>query len=252
MKTHLFWVIAFLTVVLLAAYQHESSSSAAAALAAETYVSEAEALQALAYGQLIPAAGAAQITQRDPLPPFFAAPESLAGKIAFSSNRNNSVHNLYAHDVNTGATTYLQSSDPLAADATPVWSPDGTQILFASDRGGDFDIYRLQVNTGEFVNLTLNSSAQDFHPSWSPDGQHILFSSDRGGSYYQIYRMAADGSNVQQVAVVPGNNAFYPRYSPNGTKIAFMRASITIVACDWNWDKWTAASQPCPEVQLAT
>ncbi len=252
MKTHLFWVIAFLTVVLLAAYQHESSSSAAAALAAETYVSEAEALQALAYGQLIPAAGAAQITQRDPLPPFFAAPESLAGKIAFSSNRNNSVHNLYAHDVNTGATTYLQSSDPLAADATPVWSPDGTQILFASDRGGDFDIYRLQVNTGEFVNLTLNSSAQDFHPSWSPDGQHILFSSDRGGSYYQIYRMAADGSNVQQVAVVPGNNAFYPRYSPNGTKIAFMRASITIVACDWNWDIWVMNADGSGQVQITS
>ncbi len=254
MKRRLGLMIVLMLGILLLIYGQNAIIRAAAAAAppAGTYVSEAEALQAMAHGQLVPAAGAVQITQRDPLPRFSTAPESLAGKIAFSSNRNSSVHNLYAYDVEAGTTPSLQPSNFSATDATPVWSPDGTQILFASDRDGDYDVYRLQVNTGEVVNLTLNSPAQDFHPSWSPDGQHILFSSDRDGSYYQIYRMAADGSNVQQVAVVPGNNAFYPRYSPNGAKISFMRASITIVACDWNWDIWVMDADGSSQVQITS
>jgi Tol biopolymer transport system component len=252
MKTRLFLVTVFLTTILLTTYRQETSSRAAAAPATGTYVSEAEALQALARGGLIPAAGAARVTQRDPSPQFPAAPESLAGKIAFSSNRTSSVHNLYAYDVSAGTMPALQPSDFNAHDVTPVWSPDGTRLLFASDRGGNFDIYLLQMDSSIVTNLTPGSAAQDIHPSWSPDGQHILFSSNRGGGYYQIYRMAADGSNVQQVAVVPGNNALYARYSPDGTKIAFMRASIPIVACDWNWDVWVMNADGSGQVQITS
>jgi hypothetical protein len=36
---------------------------------------------------------------------------------------------------------------------------------------------------------------------------------------------------VQQIGVVPDNNAVYPRYSPDGRRIAFMRASITEPLC---------------------
>ena len=91
--------------------------------------------------------------------------------------------------------------------------------------------------SGEEHNLTQNA-VNDAHPAWSPTGDHIIFTSDRGGSYFQIYTMRSDGSDVQQVGVVPGNNAMFPRYSPDGSRIAFMRASITDPICLWNWDVW--------------
>jgi hypothetical protein len=251
MKTRLFLATFFLTAILLATYRHETSIRAVAAPAAGTYVSEAEALQALAHGRLIPTAGAAHLTQRDPSPQFPAVPDSLAGKIAFSSNRNGNFHDLYYYDVALNE-VITATSILTAHDVTPVWSPDGTQLLFASDREGFFDIYLMQFDSSIVTNLTAGSMSHDFHPSWSPDGQHILFSSNRGGSYYQIYRMDIDGGNVQQVAVVPGNNAFYARYSPDGSKIAFMRASVTIVACDWNWDVWLMNANGSNQQQITT
>lgn len=211
-----------------------------------TAVSEAEALQALAYGRLIPVAPAdpsAPPINRQATAPTTTAPNTastpsyLAGQIAFSSGRDSLVYNLFRYDVEAGLVTAIFNSQ--GNDATPVWSPDGTQIVFASDKEGNFDVYRLQVDTGQVTNLTLNNPAQDIHPSWSPDGQQIIFSSNRSGSYYQVYRMDLNGENVQQVGVVPGNNALYPRYSPDGLRVAFMRASIFVVACDWNWDIWT-------------
>lgn len=250
MKSRIWLILVAMTGVLLVIGQQNTPIRAAAAPPPGTYVSEAEARQSLAQARLIPTAGAGQPAPNATAPDRPAAPLSLRGQIAFSSN-SSGTHDLKRYDVAAGVVAPLPSS-VTATDATPVWSPDGQHILFASDRGGNFDIYRLHVDSSETINLTPGSPAQDIHPFWSPDGQHILFSSDRGGSYYQIYRMDANGGNVQQVAVVPGNNAFYPRYSPNGAKIAFMRASITIAACDWNWDIWLMNADGSAQTQITT
>ncbi len=161
-------------------------------------------------------------------------PMDMSGRIAFETDRD-SAFNLYVKHAGGGslATTLVTSG---GNDVTPVWSPDGGQVVFASDRGGDYDIY-LRTASGQEHKLTHNA-ADDVHPAWSPSGDRIIFSSDRSGSYFQVYTMRADGSDVRQVGVVPGNNAMYPRYSPNGSRIAFMRASVTAPLCQWNWDVW--------------
>jgi TolB protein len=118
----------------------------------------------------------------------------------------------------------------------PVWSPEGTAIVYASDQDGNFDVY-LREADGQSVNLTQHP-AQDLHPSWSPTGDRVIFISDRAGNYFQIYTMRTDGTDVRQVGAVPDNNATYPRYSPDGNRIAFMRASVLEPTCVWNWDVW--------------
>lgn len=79
---------------------------------------------------------------------------------------------------------------------SPVFSPDGTKIAFASDRDGNFEIYVMTAEGGEQTRLTTNG-AEDTDPTWSPDGTRIAFRSARNGG--GIYSMKPDGSDVRLV-----------------------------------------------------
>ena len=63
-----------------------------------------------------------------------------------------------------------------AYDYSPIWSPDGKTIAFASDRFGNFDIYTVSVKGGTPKRVTTHSS-KDTPWTFTPDGKSILFSS---------------------------------------------------------------------------
>jgi Tol biopolymer transport system component len=93
------------------------------------------------------------------------------------------------------------------------------RIAFASTRDGNWEIYVMDADGSNPVNLTENP-AQDRAPAWSPDGTRIAFTSTRGGNY-EIYVMDADGSNLVRLT---NHGAWddFPAWSPEGTRIAFM------------------------------
>ena len=95
--------------------------------------------------------------------------------------------------------------------------PGEAQIIFTSDRGGDYDIYLL--NAHGLRNLTRHP-AFDSDPAWSPDGSKIAFVSDRSGGL-DIYVMDADGRNPRRLTKDPEVDGF-PDWSPDGERIAFM------------------------------
>ncbi len=61
-------------------------------------------------------------------------------------------------------------------DITPAASPDGTRVAFASNRGGHWDLYILDLASGELAQLT-DTFEYDASPSWSPDSQWIVYES---------------------------------------------------------------------------
>ena len=61
-------------------------------------------------------------------------------------------------------------------DITPAASPDGTRLAFASNRGGHWDLYILDLASGELSQLT-DTPEYDASPSWSPDSQWIVYES---------------------------------------------------------------------------
>jgi Tol biopolymer transport system component len=86
-------------------------------------------------------------------------------------------------------------------DNLPAWSPDGSKIVFESNRGNNNGIFVMNADATNIAALT-QPQGTDEYPTWSPDGTRIAF--DRTGdpvlsSKSQIYVMNADGSN--QVAV---------------------------------------------------
>ena len=101
------------------------------------------------------------------------------------------------------------------------------RIVFASNRDGDWDIYSMDVNGNNLLQLT-DHPASDGAPACSPDGGRIAFRSDRGGPR-DLYVMDRDGNNVIRLT---NSNSFESRatWSPDGTKIAF--SSFCEINCD--------------------
>ena len=112
-------------------------------------------------------------------------------------------------------------------DGMPVWSRDGTQLAFASDRNGNLDVFVMNANGTGLTRLT-HHDANDYPSDFAPDGSGVLFASARGqsasSSYFptgalpQLYQVSTEGGTPRMVTTVPGMEA---RYSPDGTKIAY-------------------------------
>lgn len=104
-----------------------------------------------------------------------------------------------AMDADGSNITVLVEAPKGQLHAEPVWSPDGRRIAFRDDRDGNYDIYVLDLETGEEINVS-DSPAADIEPAWSPDGQWIAFGSMREGSpNFDIYIMRADGTDLRRL-----------------------------------------------------
>ena len=102
-------------------------------------------------------------------------------------------------------------------------APATAKIVFAANRNGNRDIYIMNSNGTQQVNLTKHK-ADDVGPVFSPTGEQILFASDRDrfpGSW-DLYLMDPDGENVQQVFEKSADRRS-PTWSPDGKQIAYSR-----------------------------
>lgn len=111
------------------------------------------------------------------------------------------------------AKTALQLTSDPATDWNAVWSPDGTKIAFVSQRSGSNNIWIMNTDGTNQIQLTKMKNA--YSPSWSPDGTKIAF------AYLgNIWTVNIDGTGLTQLTNSPSWEGA-PSYSPDGTRIAF-------------------------------
>jgi TolB protein len=125
---------------------------------------------------------------------------------------------LFSYDANAAAYTRLTYGP--WDDIHPALSPDGGWVAFASDRGGGYDLYVLDLATGEISQLS-DDLAYDGHPSWSPDGSWLAYERYVDDNL-EIFMRPLDGSlEPVQISVAPGAD-FAPAWSPGGQQVAFI------------------------------
>lgn len=147
-------------------------------------------------------------------------PQAGSSKIVFASDRDGSMQ-IYLMNPDGSAQTRLTYSG--ANDDYPRWSPNGTKILFQSDRDhpdtGYMDVYVMNSDGSGGTRLTSDAN-DDGMAMWAPGGTKIVFQSMRNGVNYQIYLMDADGSNQVNLTNTSSSDG-EPSCSPDGSKIVF-------------------------------
>jgi TolB protein len=105
-------------------------------------------------------------------------------------------------------------------DRDPALSPDGTSLAFASRRNGFWDLYVLNLQSGELRQLT-DTKDYEGHPTWSPDGQWVAFEAYYDGDF-DIWIAPMDSTQgVIQLTNHPASDTA-PAWDRGGRRIAFV------------------------------
>lgn len=115
----------------------------------------------------------------------------------------------------------------VARDFSPVWSPDGSTIAFASNRHGNYDLYTVSANGGSPTRITFHSN-DDIPSSFTPDGTAVIFSATRQDPVAsldipnrrmgELYQVPVKGGRVSRVFGTPAEQVDFP---PNGNRFLY-------------------------------
>ena len=158
-------------------------------------------------------------------------PGSAAGRLVFASNRDGNSEVYISDTLQTVSRRVTNSS---AEDAHPALSPDGSTIVFVSNRSGAPRLWSVPAPALDAtvfdapVALATGSATEipEGAPAWSPDGSTLAFSSVRSGTS-QIFTMPAVGGTAVELTTESGG-AFSPAWSGDGQTIYYLSATGTV------------------------
>lgn len=110
----------------------------------------------------------------------------------------------------------------LGSAGGPAWSPNGNRIayLYPPTGSGPSDVWVVNRDASDPVNLTETDGVAEFGPSWSPDGSTLLYTRNVGGVTDIIARDVATGTETN-ITDSPSVGEGVISWSPEGTKILF-------------------------------
>ena len=120
--------------------------------------------------------------------------------------------------------TAVQLTTQASYEANPVWSPDGKQIAFASDRNGNFDLFIMPADGGAARRLTYHS-ASEIPSAFTPDGKYVFFSASiqdpastalfPTGAMTELYKVPVAGGRTEQVLGTPAELVCFDKTGKN-------------------------------------
>jgi dipeptidyl aminopeptidase/acylaminoacyl peptidase len=160
---------------------------------------------------------------------YLYKPDAGEGMTRFNDNRR--LH-IFVLDVATKQVRQLTRG--IYDEHSIDWSPDGKQILFASNREPNqdeffnYDLFTLSVADNSIHRLTA-TEYNEYDPVWSPDGKHIAYRGTRRGltdrettmEDTHVWVMNADGSDRHEIGNILDNRQGAPHWAPDSSALYF-------------------------------
>jgi eukaryotic-like serine/threonine-protein kinase len=125
---------------------------------------------------------------------------------------------LWVVDIERGVSSRV-TFDP-ATEFSAVWSPDGTELVYAWNRKGFYNMYRQSVSTLGDARLIAEAVSHQYPTDWSSDGRTIVFTNIDPKTQADIWVRPVDGGPDTPVLAAPFNE-YAARLSPNGQWLAY-------------------------------
>lgn len=163
------------------------------------------------------AGGEARALDKGPLPAGRPRWSPDAGRIAYQV-RSGDYDQLRIFDLESGRSMTLGDGGFL--DQHPSWHPDGTRLVFSSDRRDTgFDLWETDVTTGLAWRLS-SLPGDETEPAWSGDGRDLLFVHEEGGTWSIMIRRRGEDA---QAVVTSGDRLSAPSWRPDGSLVTYLR-----------------------------
>ncbi|MGQ0736987.1 MAG: protein kinase domain-containing protein [Acidobacteriota bacterium] len=134
----------------------------------------------------------------------------------------------HRHDANGGDIYVIEprgTQTRLTMDASrhssmPVWSPDGSRIVYASLRGGKWGLYQTLSSGSGTEEPLFESEAPKAPMSWSPDGKRIVFWTEDPKTGSDLWVLTVDDEKAAPLLATPFTET-HAQISPDGKWIAY-------------------------------
>jgi dipeptidyl aminopeptidase/acylaminoacyl peptidase len=160
---------------------------------------------------------------------YLYKPDYTEGKTRFNDNQR-----LHIFGVDTASKQVRQLTRGNYDEHSIDWSPDGKQLVFASNREPNqdeffnYDLFTLQLADNSIHRLTATESCE-YDPLWSPDGKSIVYLGTRRGltdrettmEDTHVWVMNGDGSNRREIGNVIDNRQGAPQWASDGSAVYF-------------------------------
>jgi serine/threonine protein kinase len=161
---------------------------------------------------------------------------------------------IHRHDGTGGDIWLIQTStgsisrftfDPSQENSSPVWSPDGTRIAFASFRNGKWGVYLKASNGTGGEDLLYETNATTIPMSWSPDGRAVLYVTLNQSR--DMFMLPVSGERKPMQVVPTLFDESHGQVSPDGKWIAYIspetgRMEVYVRPFPAGEDKWQVST----------